>query len=78
MMKKRLIVIVFGTVLLIAAAVVVALLERQQAPLPEVPVAQSPADVRVKAVERKSEPVEQHIWTLFASLAHVRADPIRL
>jgi hypothetical protein len=28
-----------------------ALYERQQAPLPEVPVAQMPAEVRVKAVE---------------------------
>ena len=28
-----------------------ALYERQQAPLPEVPVAQTPAEVRVKAVE---------------------------
>ena len=57
---KRLIVIVCGTALLIAAAVVVALRERRQPlPSPEVPVAQTPADVRVKAVERKGEPVEQ-------------------
>ena len=28
-----------------------ALYERQQAPLPEAPVAQTPAEVRVKAVE---------------------------
>ena len=56
MMKKRLIVIVFGTVLLIAAAVVVALRERRQAvSRPDVPVAASPAEVRVKAVERKVE-----------------------
>ena len=32
----------------------------------------APAAVRVKAVERNSEPVEQHIWTLFASHAHLR------
>ena len=57
-MTKRLIVIVCGTALLIAAAVVVALRERL-APLPEVPVAQTPAEVRVKAVERKAEPVER-------------------
>ena len=57
---KRLTVIVCGTALLIAAAVVVALRERRQPLLsPEVPVAQTPADVRVKAVERKGEPVEQ-------------------
>ena len=71
-MTKRKIVIVCGTALLIAAAVVVALRERQTVPLPEVPVAQAPAAVRVKAVERNSEPEEQHIWTLFASHAHLR------
>ena len=49
-MTKRKIGAVCVTALLIAAAVVVALLERQQAPLPEVPVAQTPAEVRVKAV----------------------------
>ena len=43
---------VTGTVLLIAAAVVVALRERRPAPLPDVPVAQTPAEVRVKAVVR--------------------------
>ena len=51
---------VTGTALLIAAAVVVAMRERRQPlPLPDVPVAASPAEVRVKAVERKMEPVEQ-------------------
>lgn len=58
-MSRRMLVIVCGTVLLIAAAVVVALRERHQAPLPDVPVAQTPAEVRVKAVERKTGPVEQ-------------------
>ena len=60
MMKKRLIVIVFGTVLLIAVAVVVAIRERRQAvpPVPEAPVAQTPAEVRVKAVERKGETLD--------------------
>jgi hypothetical protein len=55
-MKIRMIVIVCGTALLIAAAVavVVALRNRQQpAPPPDVPVAALPAEVRVKAVERK-------------------------
>ena len=56
-MTKRKIGAVCVTALLIAAAVVVALLERQQASLPEVPVARTPAEVRVKAVERKSAPV---------------------
>ena len=58
-MTKRLIAIICGTALLIAAVVVVALRERlQPVPLPEVPVAQTPADVRVEAVEWKTEPVE--------------------
>ena len=58
-MKKRLIVIVFGTVLLIAAAVVAALRERQQTvPRPNVPVAASLAEVRVKAVERNVETLD--------------------
>ena len=70
-MNRRGIVIVYVTALLIAVAVVVALRERS-APLPEAPVAQAPAELRVKAVERKAEPVEQHIWTLFASHAHLR------
>ena len=59
-MTKRVIVIVCGTALLIAAAVVVALRERQQpAPLPEAPVVQTPAEVHVKAVERKTEAVAE-------------------
>ena len=60
MKNRRMIVMACGTVLLIVAAVVVALRERRQPlPSPEVPVAQTPADVRVKAVERKAELVEQ-------------------
>ena len=52
-MNRRLKVTACGTALLIAAAVVVALRERRQPlPSPEVPVAQTLADVRVKAVER--------------------------
>ena len=35
-----------------------ALYERQQAPLPDVPVAQTPAEVRVKAVERMGETLD--------------------
>ncbi len=57
-MTKRKIGAVCVTALLIAAAVVVALRERRQTvPRPDVPVAASPAEVRVKAVERKSAPV---------------------
>jgi hypothetical protein len=59
-MPKRMIGAVFGTALLIAAVVVVAMRERRQAvPPPEAPVAQAPAEVRVKAVERKGETVER-------------------
>ena len=46
------------TVTLIAA-IVVALRERQPVQLPDVPVAQTPAEVRVKAVERKTGPVAE-------------------
>jgi len=59
-MSRMKIVTVCGTVLLNAAAGVVALRERwQPLPRPEVPMAQTPADVRVKAVERKAELVER-------------------
>ena len=58
-MSRDLLVILCGAALLIAAAVVVALRERQQAPLPDVPAAQTLAEVRVKAVERKTEPVAE-------------------
>jgi len=53
-MNRRIIAIACGAALLIAAAVVVALHERQSVPLPEVPVAQTPAEVRVKAVKHNS------------------------
>ena len=51
-MIKRMIVIFSGTALLIAVAVVVALRERQPVSKPEAPVVQTPAEVRIKAVER--------------------------
>ncbi len=57
-MTKRKIGAVCGTALLIAAAVVVALREQQSVPLPDVPVAQTPAEVRVKAVERNVETLD--------------------
>ena len=53
-MIKRMIVIFSGTALLIAVAVVVALRERQPVSKPEAPVAQTPAEVRIRAVERKT------------------------
>ena len=52
-MIKRMIVIFSGSALLIAAAIVVALRERMRA-VPEVSVADAPAEVRVKAVKRNS------------------------
>src|SRR5574344_163071 len=75
-MGKRKIVIVCGTALLIAAAaavgVVVALRNRQHpAPSPEVPLAASPAEVRVKAVERKAETVERENVTASGAVAIV-------
>lgn len=57
-MTKRKIGAACGTALLIAAAVVVALLERRLVPLPDVPVVQAPAEVRVKAVERNVETLD--------------------
>ena len=57
-MKFRITVIACGTALLIAAAVgavVASRNRRQPLPLPDVPVAASPAEVRVKAVEGKVE-----------------------
>ena len=47
-----------GSALLIAVAVVVALRERQPVSKLEAPVAQTPAEVRVKAVERKVETLD--------------------
>jgi hypothetical protein len=73
-MKIRMIVIVCGTALLIAAAVavVVALRNRQQpAPPPDAPVAASPAEVRVKAVERKPEMVARENVTASGAVAVV-------
>jgi hypothetical protein len=58
-MPKRMIGAACGTALLIAAAVVVALRDRRrEVSLPEVPVAQTPAEVRVKAVERNVETLD--------------------
>ena len=55
-----------------AVAVVVASRNRQQlAPPPDVPVAASPAEVRVKAVERKPEPLECEVVDVSTSVAIV-------
>ena len=60
MQVGRSISIVFGTALLIAAAVVVVVASRNRQPglPPDVPVVASPAEVRVKAVERNVETLD--------------------
>ena len=61
-MNRQMIVMLCGPALLIAAAVAVVVASRnrrQPAPPPEVPLAASPAEVRVKAVERKAELVKR-------------------
>ena len=61
-MNRQMIVMLCGPALLIAAVVAVVVASRnrrQPAPPPEVPLAASPAEVRVKAVERKAELVKR-------------------
>ena len=78
MQVGRSISIVFGTALLIAAAVVVALREQQSVPLPDVPVAQTPAEVRVKAVERNVETLDfSNAEAPLAMLAHSPLTSVR-
>ena len=67
-------VIVCGIALLITAvfAVVVASRNRSQPlPSPDVPVAASPAEVRVKAVERKPEPMDHEVVEASTAVAIV-------
>ena len=71
-MTERMSIIICGTALLIAAAVVVALRERQPAlPMPDVPLAALPAEVCVKAVERKPEPSDHEVIEASAAVAIV-------
>ena len=73
-MKIRVIVIIGGAALLIVAvvAVVVASRNRQQpAPSPNVPVVASPAEVRVKAVECKPEPMDHEVVEASSAVAIV-------
>ena len=71
-LNRRMIMIVCGAALLIAAVVVVAMRERRQPlPSPEVPVAQTPAVVRVKAVERKAELVKRVNATLVSVIGAI-------
>ena len=58
-MNRQITVIVCGTALLTAAAVIFALRSRRRPlPPPDVPTALSSTEVRVKALERKAEPLE--------------------
>ena len=73
-MNRPKIVTVCGAALLIAAAVVVvtALRNRQQlASPPDAPVSPCPAEVRVKAVERKPEPSDHEVVEASAAVAIV-------
>ena len=73
-MKMRVVVIIGGPALLIAAvvAVVVALRNRRQsASPPDAPVSPCPAEVRVKTVERKAEPMDHEAVEASAAVAIV-------
>ena len=73
-MSRRLFVIVFGASLSVAAAVAVVIASRnrrQPAPPPDAPVAASPAEVCVKAVERKPEPSDHEVIEASAAVAIV-------
>ena len=66
--------VVYGAALLIAAAVAVVVASRnrrQPAPPPEVPLAASPAEVRIKAVERKPEPSDHEVIEASTAIAVV-------
>lgn len=76
MKKINLIFVVLAEVLLFLIAAVVAVVvasrnRRQPAPPPDVPVAASPAEVRVKAVERKPEPTDHEVIEASAAVAIV-------
>ena len=73
-MNRRKIVTVCGTALLIAAAVAVVVASRnrrQPAPPLGVPLAALPAEVRVKAVERKPEPMDHEVVEASTAVAIV-------
>jgi hypothetical protein len=76
-MNRRITAIVCVTALSIAAAVIVALLSRRQPlPPPDVPVAVMPTEVRVRAVGRKAEPLEQEIVAASYAVAIVCGDDV--
>jgi hypothetical protein len=74
MKNRRMIVMACGTALLLAVAATVVSIERnrhQPAPLLGVPIAASPAEVRVKAVERKAETVDHEVVEASTAVAIV-------
>ena len=79
--KCLVIMIACGAALLLAAAVAVVVASRnrqQPAPLPDVPLAASPAEVRVKAVERKGETLDlSNAEAALAMLAHSPLTSVR-
>ena len=73
-MEIRAVAIIGGIALLLAAvvAVVVASRNRQQpAPPPDVPVSPCPTEVRIKAVERKPEPMDHEVVEASTAVAIV-------
>ena len=73
-MEIRAVVIIGGIALLLAAVVDVVVASRnrcQPLPPPDVPVAASPAEVRVKAVERKPEPSDHEVVEASTAVAIV-------
>ena len=73
-MEIRAVVIIGGIALLLAAAVGVVVASRnrrQPLPPPDVPVSPCPAEVRVKAVERKPEPMDHEVVEASTAVAIV-------
>ena len=73
-LRKCKTIIVCGALLFMGAAVSVVVASRnrrQPAPPPDVPVAASPAEVRVKAVERKPEPSDHEVVEASTAVAIV-------
>jgi hypothetical protein len=70
--EYRIIPYTFSLLIAVAVAVIAALRNRRQpAPPPDVPVAVPVAEVRVKAVERKAEPLCAEAIEAFAAVAVV-------
>ena len=80
-MIKQMIVVFSGAALLIAVVVAIVIASRslrQLVPLPEAPMAQTPAGVRVKAVERNVETLDfSNVEAPLAMLAHSPLTSVR-